>query len=590
MPPIPSRLGRLRHRADAFHLRDVWWRLLDYFEASRMRRIALYLSVMVMLIGGATWYWAYPWWARESSIRVAQKWLDAGQLRYAAEAAEKAAQVAPSRPEPWTIAAELARRGHQFDKALIYARRAAELVPANTTLQLNLASAAVMAEKLPEADTVLGHMPAESLGQSAFAQRILGEMARRQYQLSAARDHFEQALRLEGPLAVNEVPLGLVLLQSTDDKERQRGLDLLGKWSADADWGASASRTLLTDALLRHDRTGMVKWAEALRQNPQRTNADMQQCLQALAAADEAKFATMLGELQNAHAATPAAATQLISWLNQIGRSAEALRWLRTLPAEAQHRPPLIAAGAEALRIAGDWTELKRWTESGDWGKDTDFLRWVYGLLAARKMKDEARADELQRSLLSRTQVNGAQGLFAGSSLYAWGQPDEAVALWGKVAEQEGPIAIDALGSLARHFQVQRDAEGQYRVFRRLHSLRPEDRAIGNNFAFFATLTGREQRTAGRIARENLEQDPANLIYQATYAFVLTQDGRADEALTLLKSRADEASRQPALGFAYGLALARAERKAEAQALLKNLPPETLTLAEVDLIQSSLAR
>jgi len=587
---MPSRWKRRWQQAEAFHLRDLWWRVLDYFEASRGRRIALYGAVAGLLIAGATWYWAYPWWARESAIRVAQKWLDAGQLRYAAEAAEKAAQIAPTRPEPWTIAAELARRGRQYDKALLYAHRASELAPTDPALLLNLASAAVMAEKLPEAEAALARIPAAQLAQSGFAQRLLGEMARRQYRLTPARDYFEQALKLEGPLAVNEVPLALVLLQSTEATERQRGLDLLRKWSADAEWGATALRTLLQDALLRQDRSAQVQWAEALRRNPERTNADMQQCLQALATADEVRFAAMLEELQRDHAASPAAAAQLLSWLNQIGRSAEALRWLRTLPEDAQHRPPLIAAGAESLRLAGDWSALKRWTETGDWGTNTDFLRWVYGLLATRQLEDGARADELQRSLLSRAQVNGTHGLFAGSSLYAWGQADAALALWWKVSEQEGQLAIDALGSLARHFQVQRDAEGQYRVFRRLHALRPDDRAIGNNYAFFATLTGREQRAAARIARENLDQDPTNRIFQATYAFVLTQDGRAPEALTLLKARADEAKRDPALGFAYGMALARADRQSEAQALLEKLPPETLTLAEVALIQQYLGK
>ena len=61
----------------------------------------------------------------------------------------------------------------------------------------------------------------------------------------------------------------------------------------------------------------------------------------------------------------------------------------------------------------------------------------------------------------------------------------------GRVAGQEGQVATEALGSLARHYQTHRDAEGQYRVFRQLHLLRPQDRAVGNNFAFFAALTER---------------------------------------------------------------------------------------------------
>ena len=57
----------------------------------------------------------------------------------------------------------------------------------------------------------------------------------------------------------------------------------------------------------------------------------------------------------------------------------------------------------------------------------------------------------------------------------------EAEALWWRAAGQEGKIATEALGSLARHYQVQRDAEGQYRVFRQLNLLQPGNAAVGNN-------------------------------------------------------------------------------------------------------------
>jgi hypothetical protein len=215
-------------------------------------------------------------------------------------------------------------------------------------------------------------------------------------------------------------------------------------------------------------------------------------------------------------------------------------------------------------------------------------LRWAYAMQAARKLGDEARAQELWRTLDSHAQVNGVHALFAAATVYSWGLGAEAESLWWRAADQEGKISIDALGSLARHYQVQRDAEGQYRVFRRLHSLRPQDAAVGNNFAFFAALTGREQAAAEKIARANLTAEPANLTYLATRAFTLLQGNRADDALALLKPHANEATRSPALGFVYGLALAGTGRQEEARPLLEGLPPSTLTLREVELIKSSL--
>ena len=584
-PPIPQRPGKDGHRSG---LRGWWWWLLDLFEARRAARVALYLTGLAVLAGGATWFWGYPAWTKRNAIRIARGWLDAGQLRYAAEAAQQAAAVAPESPEPWRIAAELARRGGQTAQALEYTRRAAALAPENQDLLLEWAADALRDNQDNEASATLDRLTPDFAAASPHAQRLRGEIARRQQRFAAAKGYFEAAIKLEGPLAVNEVPLGLVLLNSTNPALRQHGLELLGKWTADREWGATALRNLLEDALTRNLPADMLRRAEALLVHPGCTVAYMPRCLLALSLADRGRFNAVVEKLERDHAATPQAAAQLLSWLNRIGQGAEGARWMRTLPPQGMRVPPLVVEGAEALRQAGDWPALQAWTAGNDWGAEVDFLRWTYGLLAARQLGDETRAEELWQTLYSHAQLNSAHGLFAGSTLYSWGREREAVALWRRVGEQEGQVAIDALGSLARHYQVKRDADGLYQTFRRLNLLQPKDRDIANNFAFYALLTGREQRQAERIARENLAAAPQNPAYLATCAFALTQQNQPADALALLAPRAAEARQSPALGFAYGLALAGAGRKAEAKALLTNLPPGTLTLAEVELIKTAL--
>ncbi len=589
IPPFKSRWQRWRARLALFHVRDYWWRLLDFFEASRSRRKALYAGLVLVAAGLAAATWVYPWWARRNAIRIARQWLEAGQLHNAAEAAQRAAQLAPDRPEPWLIAAELARLGGQHPDALRYYRRAMDLAPEDSAITIGWAAAALRAGELREASTALNRLPPAEVAASADAQRIRGEIARQRLRLTDARGFFEAAQKLEGARAVNEVPLGLVLLQSTDPALRQRGLDLLVKWSTDGNWGVTAQRTLLADATNRDDRPAMRRWAEALWANPVRTIGDMPDCLRAFSRTDEVRFAAVLAGLERDHAVTPQAATQLLSWLNEIGRGEEAVRWMRTLPADAMHRPPLVVAGADALRISGDWGALADWTATGNWGAEVEFLRWTYGLQAAHMLGNDERAGELLRTLAGHARLNGVHGLFAASSLYGWGRKDEGIELWWIVAEQENKLAVDALGSLARHYQVERDADGQYRVFRRLHSLRPQDPGISNNFAFFALLTNREQRIAATLAREVAEQNPRNKNYFATHLFALVQQGRADDAVALAQPRAAEAATAPGLAFAYGLALSNVGRKDEARTLLQRLPPNSLTTAESDLIRTSLA-
>lgn len=589
VPPFPNRLQRTRTRLSAFNLRDYWWRLLDFFEASRLARIGLYAAAFGLVAGAAAWFWVYPAWQKRNSIKIAREWLAAGQLRYAAEAAQKAAAVAPESPEPWTIAAELARLGGQRDKTLQYTRRAAELSPDDPDAGIALAAAALQAGQPAEAATALAKLPAEAVAASPEAQRILGEMARRDLRLTEALAHFEAALKLDGPKAINEVPLGLVLLRSKRPPEHQRGLELLGHWTGDKDWGPAALRGLITDALEQNDRPGLLRWAEALRAHPRLTVADMPVWLGALARADEGRYADALAQLEKDHSVTPDAAAQLLVWLNEIGRSHDAVAWLKTLTAPAMQRPPLVVLAAEAFRASGAWADLQAWTARGDWGPEVNFLRWTYGLVAAKELQDEARADDLWRTLFNHAQIDTGHALFAASSLYGWGRPAEAEALWWRAGGQDGGNAIQALAALARHYQMSHDADGQYRAFRRLHLLQPHDQNIANNFAFFALLLGRDQRLAEQIVQANRETHPDNPDYLATQAFAFLQQGRANDALELLRPKSGSVATSPGIGFTYGLTLAKLGRKNEARTVLAKVPPASLTKAEEALIANVLA-
>ncbi len=586
--PFPNWWQRTSRRLDAFRLRNVWWRLLDRWETTRSFRWLSTGVLAIALLAIAVALWAYPWWMRRNSVKMAREWLAAGRINYAVEAIQQAIQLDPKNPAPWQIAAEIARIRGQKSKAVDYAHHAASLEPGNADLAIAWAAEALRAESTKEANAALAAVPADVLEKSPDAQRLLGEMARRNLQLDDAQKHFENALRLDGPVAVDEVPLGLILLNAKDPAQRQRGVQLLDHWAGDRDWGVVTLRTLLADAQARDDHTNMLKWAEALRALPGFTNGDMPTYLNALAKTNPSRFAEVLAVLEKDHAASPESATRLLTWLNQIRRGDEAVRWMKTLPVDAMQQPPLVVAGAEALRQAADWPALQTWTQSGNWGSDGEFLRWMYGMQAAKMTGDQNRAEELWRTLYSHAQINSVHALFAASALYSWGRETEAEALWWRVAGQSGSNAIDALGSLARNYQVHRDAEGQYRVFRRLHLLHPQDAAVGNNFSYFAALTGRDQRLAEQVARENLQREPTNPLFTATLAFNLFMQGHPHESFTLIESFAKKSGDSPVVSFVYGLALAGTGMKTEAHALLDKIPADTMTHREAEVIKAAL--
>ena len=585
-----SFVARLKYRlarATALGPRDLWWKLLDLFDSRRGLRLGFYATVILGVLTVAAVFWVYPWWRQRTSISMAQQWIAAGRFDQAARAVQQAIEVAPLSPEPWKLAGDLARRVGNSSSALTYSRQAAKLAPTDAFIVLTWSADALIAGQSEEAERALAELTATQLEESAHAHRIAGELARRRMQLNEARTHFETALRIEGPdTAINEVPLGTLLLNARDPGERQQGIHLLSKWAGDTEWGANVLRTLLNDALIRNDHAAMLRWAGALRAHPRCTLGDIPQCLLALSEADEARFSEVLVILKKSYSKDTPNIAMLAGWLNQIGRSKEALDWTRTLPRSLTQRAPALVVIAETLRCTNAWNELAEWTARPPWDGSLEFIHLIYRMEAALQLGHEYEAREIQKALETKTPGNGGQAIFAASTLYAWGRRDPAVTLLWLAADQPGS-AVEALGTLARHYQEQRDGTGQYRVFRRLRALRTEDDAVANNFAFFATLIGQDLIAAEEIAARNFQNAPDNWIWRSTHAFVLLKKNRAQEALEAMKPVASQWQASPPIAFVYGLVLAANGQKAEARTILATLPTASLTVEEVQLVKTA---
>jgi len=583
-PPFAGPLRQRLKRAGAFDLREWRWGLIDAWEARRAVRLAVYSTAFGLALVVVAWVWGYPWWTERNAFRMARQWIEAGRIRNAAELTERILVDQPGNPASWRLAAEIARIRQNKTGAVGYSRRAAGLAPDRPAFTVEWAGDALVADQPEEAIRILGTVAPAEVAASAQAQRILGEIARRRFQLAAARDYFSAALELGGATAINEIPLGAVLLNANLPAERARGLTLLARWSGDPAWGADALRFLLSDALARDDRAALLRWAEPLRAHPRCTLGDVPNCLLALARADPDRFATVLAGLERRHSVNGDQAALLLDWLVQIGRPGDAARWARSLPPAISQKYPVIVPVAEALRQTADWAGLDAWVNAGDWRNDIEVIRLAYALQAARATGQSAAADGIWSALRAAAQAQGARALFAANLLYVWGARDEGLELLWLAADQAG-VAVDALATLARHYQVLRDATGQYRAFQRLHSLRPQDRDIANNYAFFATLLGKDTVATQRLVEDNRLAAPHHVAYRATAAFLLLMRDRTGDALALLRPVSGVWRDSPATTFAYGLALAGSGRKPEARPILATLDPASLTTAEVELLK-----
>ncbi|HXN34741.1 MAG TPA: hypothetical protein VN877_01125, partial [Opitutaceae bacterium] len=467
-PPPPGWAARSLRRLAAFDTRERLWALLDVLDARPALKWTVFIGVPAFVIAVGLGAWGYQHWARTNSIRIARQWLDADRLDRAAVAIQDALASEPGMPVSWRLASELAWREGNKVASVDYAKRAAVVSRYQADDVLAWGEASILSDdaaQAQEADTYLDPAARES----PRAQRLAGEIARRDRRFADARDRFQAALQADAKagaksLAVDEIPLGIACLQTGSDGDRALGKTLLAKWAPDPVRGVAAVRGLLADAVAHRDRAASARWAEELRMNPRFTLGDVPACLQALADSDPARYQAMLSPLEEKSRSSPTQAAQLLGWLTQIGQGAEAVRWGQSLDPAASRKPPIAPGIAEALRTTQRWADLQDWVGQGDWGRDVGFLEWAYGMLAARQLGDGPKADSLWRSLYADGRLYPAHALFAGDSLVAWGYPREAADLLWAAAERTD-LAYQALGTLARLYQNQHDAEGQFRAF-----------------------------------------------------------------------------------------------------------------------------
>ena len=570
--------------------RAVLWDGLDFLDKHpRLKRgllVGIPLAVLVIVAGA----WGYSRWSRSHSIAIGRQWLEAGRLDLAEISAQRAVSVAPDSPEAWQLAAAVAWRRGMKAQSVDDLQKAATLSHDLPDAVIAWAEAAVLADDSDGADKAFSLLAPDELNRSSRAERARGEWLRRKGSAGGAVERFQAALDLDSrasvsSLAIDEVPLGLMLLSTGKVEDHERGVGLLTHWSGDPVWGAPALRELLADAIRREDHPAMTRWAGALSRHPRFALGDIFDCLRGTAVSDPQTFQAMLRTLKDASGTNSERVAQIMGSLNRLGRTEDTLEWAKVIPSEVVQRPPISIAVAEALRLSGQWRELNLHISRCEWGRDLEFLSWLYDMVAAQHLGDSAAVQSNLKTIKSVSVWNGRQTLVAADLLYSWADSDDAITLlWG--ASARPMAAVEALGTLARIYQLKRDGDGQYRVFARLESLRPDDRDIGNNFAYFATVTGLgNNATVARIAQANFEAKPDNHYYRSTWAFVLCGLSRPADAMRVIEPVASDWKNDRAVAWAYGATLAALGRKDEARKVFDTINPDNLSVQEMDWVR-----
>ncbi len=145
-------------------------------------------------------------------------------------------------------------------------------------------------------------------------------------------------------------------------------------------------RALLNDAVQRNDRTAADSFAQQLQMSPEVTFGDYLLCLNFYRKLDEKKFRRLLDKVKPFAARNASDLASLIDWMNQNGLAGDVVKWVDKLPPAQLSSPPASVAVADAYATVKNWSRLKRWTRSGNWG-DAEYLRLAYGAIAERHLR-----------------------------------------------------------------------------------------------------------------------------------------------------------------------------------------------------------
>src|SRR5262249_27981358 len=139
--------------------------------------------------------------------------------------------------------------------------------------------------------------------------------------------------------------------------------------------------------------------------------------------------------------------------------------------------PPASVAVADAYATVKNWSRLKRWTRTGNWG-DAEYMRLAYDAIAERHLRSGSSANpEFEKLWQAADESSGSEPEreFALARLATkWQLASHAEELWVRV-EQNPPMRREALDNLRKLYRARDETTKLYEVLQRLHESSPNE-------------------------------------------------------------------------------------------------------------------
>jgi tetratricopeptide (TPR) repeat protein len=504
-------------------------------------------------------------WQSHMASETAVKNFESKKMAEAAVSARRAIQLDHNNKQAIDILAKLSAAVSP-DNEVRWRQRLVELEPGSSDALLDLVQAAIDARQVDTGAKALAKIP-ENDRHLRFYRLAAGLSLVAGDQRQAA-ELYRQAATEKGAERADQFNVAALDLGAADSARSGAAEKALASLASDPELAVKCHRLLASHFITIKDFGSARPHIDYLLGVDQVDFQDVIMALDFFSFVDRTKFDQLLTNcfVRFQNEALPA--SQIVRWLNAKGFLAEA----KTSPGKVTPRvtadPVFRAAYADTLTDLKDWNALQEWTTGHDWGPD-EYLRIAYQLRARRELNN-IMLSEFQLGwdqALARTQQQAECVSVLHSLATVWGWDAEAEkALWAGANGQTHQM--DALRALWTMYQQKKNTRGLFRVANRMLELRSADKVIKNNVVMLGSLLGIDNNLFREWAKQNWEEDQgAHPEFATTYAYVLFQRGKIDDAAAVLSKMNADALNKPSDALYAGIIRATTGDREDAKRL-----------------------
>src|SRR5947208_1136801 len=491
--------------------------------------VALLVGVLLFNYGSKL----YENWRQTHLLHGATAFLQEGKLSKATQTAQELLRRHPDSLPALYVLAEAAER-QNLEEAVSWRGQIARLLPKDVESQLNLASAALRFGKLDLARRALDRVPSSDRDSAAF-HVVAGWLARAEGNFAEQEEQFASAVSKEPNNDLYQFNLAALQIRSKDTGKSNNARDTLERLSKIVPYRTGALRALLNAGVDRNDLASADNFAQQLQMSPDVTFGDYLLCLNFYQKLDQKKFRQLLERVKPFAARNAADVVALIDWMNQNGLAADVIEWIDKLPPAQLSSPPVSVSVADAYATVKNWSRLKRFTRTGNWG-DADYLRLAFHAIAVQHLRSGSGPSatlEFSKSWQSTYELSkndSKHQLILARLTTKWQLESQDEQLWLAIGK-DPYMRCEALDNLRRIYRAGSETTKLYEVLERLHEISPDHGRITADLARLGLNLEQNVERSHQLAKEAYDRAPNEINCVVTYGFSLYRLGRNAEAL-----------------------------------------------------------